>query len=420
VKAYLVALMFWVSICVGWTPAAQAAEVRVSPKVFSVEPIGRYDRARLAAIVNGELQQFLAGSSAGFGRFEGRFAQARYEVDLYRVRYLTVVPELGNRSVTASGLLALPVGAEATLPLISYQHGTVFEKESVPSRPDQSMETRLVLAQFAGQGYAVIAADYLGLGDSDLPNSYFVMQSTEQVTFDLYAAALSALAQQGRKVSAVATLGWSQGGYSNMILLRKLEREGIPVAASVTAAGAVDLGLFILRGITNPRPIDAVFRSAALSNMLFAFEHYRQRPGLANEALRPEFFAIARAFYEFRVGFGDYMNRVPVDPNQVLRPQFIAQMTQGAGPFLAILDQSASYRWLSKTPLRAYYGGRDEAMPDFIARMAVDYQQALGKRNGEALSAGADADHRDTFVHALIDAKPWIDQQVARPAAPAR
>jgi hypothetical protein len=133
---------------------------------------------------------------------------------------------------------------------------------------------------------------------------------------------------------------------------------------------------------------------------------------LATEALRPEFFPTARAFYEFKIGFGEYMSRIPIDPNRVLRPAFIAQMVQGQGPFVGILDQSASYRWLSRTPLRAYYGGRDEAVPDFIARLAVDYQQTLGKQNGQALSAGADADHRDTFVHALIDAKPWIDQQV--------
>jgi hypothetical protein len=95
-------------------------------------------------------------------------------------------------------------------------------------------------------------------------------------------------------------------------------------------------------------------------------------------------------------------------------------MTQGAGSFVGLLDQSASYRWLSRAPLRAYYGGRDEAVPDFIARLAVDYQATLGKRNGDALSAGDDADHRDTFVHALIDAKPWIDRQVGQPPAASR
>jgi hypothetical protein len=36
----------------------------------------------------------------------------------------------------------------------------------------------------------------------------------------------------------------------------------------------------------------------------------------------------------------------------------------------------------------------------------------LGKTNAQALSAGANADHRGTYIHALIDAKTWLDAQI--------
>ena len=409
----LSALLLTVVSLVSTLPStALAAESAALPKVFSAELIGTYSPQRLADIADKELQVFLTGSTRGFEHFKGKFAPPKFGLKLYKLRYLSVVPEMGQRSIIASGLVAIPDTPSKALPVISYQHGTVFEKDSVPSRPDQSMETRLILSQFGGQGYAVIAADYFGLGDSELPNSYFVRDSIEQATFDLYMAAMKFLDQQGKKPTALATMGWSQGGYSNMIFLRKLEREGIKVAASVTAAGAVDIGLFILRGLTNPRPFDAVFRSAALSNMLFALENYRQVPGMAREAIRPEYYPTVKAFYDFKIDFKEYMNRVPVDPRDMMRPEFISQMTMGAGPFVQLLDESASYRWLSRTPLRSYYGGRDEAVPDFIAGLAVGYQMILGKRNGEIRTAGEDADHRATYVHALIDAKPWVDTQV--------
>lgn len=397
-------LGLWV-LCVG----VHAAEPQALPKVFSAELIGTYSAERLTQIGDQELKAFLTGSTRGFEHYQGKFLKPKNGLKLYKFRYLSVVPELSQRSIVASGLVAIPDTPATQLPVMSYQHGTVFEKDSVPSRPDQSIETRLMLSQFGGQGYVVIAADYFGLGDSELNNSYFVRDSIEQSTFDLYVAAMKFLEQQGKKPSGLATMGWSQGGYSNMILLRKFEREGVKVGASVTAAGAVDIGLFILRGLTNPRPFDAVFRSAALSNMLFALESYRQVPGMASQAIRPEYYPTAKAFYDFKIDFNEYMTRVPVDPREMIRQDFIAQMTMGSGQFVQMLDESASYRWLSKTPLRSYYGGRDEAVPDFIARLAVDYQNTLGKKNAEALSTGADADHRATYVHALIDALPWVN-----------
>ena len=391
-----------------WSPA-MAQDGAPPPKAFTAELIGTYTKERLAQIGQQDLQKFLQGSTTGYEPFKGKMATPTHDLKLYRVRYLSVVPELGNRSVVASGLIAIPDTKASNLPVISYQHGTVFEKDSVPSRPEQSIETLLMLAQFGGQGYVVVAADYFGLGDSDLSNSYFVRDSTEQATFDLYLVAMRFLQQQGKRPQGLATLGWSQGGYSNMILLRRLEREGIKVSASVTAAGAVDLGLFILAGLTNPRPYEAVFRAAALSNMLFALETYRGYAGLAKEAIRPEFFPTAKALYDFKISFAEFMTRVPADPRLMLRPDFVHRMKQGSGVLMTTLDESASYRWLSQTPLRAYWGGRDEAVPFFVAGLGVEYQKVLGKSNGQTIGAGENADHRVTYVHALIDAKPWID-----------
>ncbi len=401
-------LTAWVGLLV-CLPSAFAQEGAPPSKAFTAELIGTYTKERLAQIGERDLQGFLTGSTTGYEPFKGKFAKPTHDLKLYRIRYLSVVPEMGNRSVVASGLIAIPETSATNLPVISYQHGTVFEKDSVPSRPDKSIETLLMLAQFGGQGYVVVAADYFGLGDSDLGNSYFVRDSIEQSTFDLYMVALRFLQQQGKRPQGLATMGWSQGGYSNMILLRRLEREGIKVSASVTAAGAVDLGLFILAGLTNPRPYEAMFRAAALSNMLFSLETYRGFAGLAKEAIRPEFFPTARAFYEFKIGFAEFMTRVPPDPRLMLRPDFVQRMKQGSGVLMTTLDESASYRWLSQTPLRAYFGGRDEAVPFFVAGLGVEYQKVLGKDNGQTLSAGDNADHRVTYVHALIDAKPWID-----------
>jgi UDP-N-acetylmuramyl pentapeptide synthase len=71
------------------------------------------------------------------------------------------------------------------MPVISYQHGTVVVKSACPSNPDSSLETKLIIAQFASRGYIVIGADMIGLGVSDQPHADFVRLSTEQACIDM-------------------------------------------------------------------------------------------------------------------------------------------------------------------------------------------------------------------------------------------
>ena len=100
---------------------------------------------------------------------------------LYRVTYASVVPERGNKPIVATGLIAIPDVAGTRFPMVSYQHGTVYGKQEVPSFPEQSSETQLMIAQFAGQGYVVIGADYFGMGSSTEPEGYMVKASVREM-----------------------------------------------------------------------------------------------------------------------------------------------------------------------------------------------------------------------------------------------
>lgn len=407
-SALLSLLLF--ALLLPFAPSAWAVDR--GGEVVSAELIARYDAARLSNVLGDELKAFLGGSTIPFEEFEGRFAKPKNGVSLYKITYRSSVPELGYWPTIATGLVALPDTAEANPPLLSYQHGTVFGKGDVPSQPENSMETRLAIAVFGGQGYTVIAADYFGLGDSDLPNSYFAMRSNDQAMFDMYRAAMAFLKQQGREPTALATVGWSQGGYNNMVLLRRLEQEGVAVNAAVSAAAPVDLQVFLLSGLTNHRPFDAVYRGAGISNMLFALERYNGLAGLTDRAIRPEYLEAARAFYEFRIDFPTFLAMTKVDVREVLRPEFVEEMTLGKGAFNSLLNDSDAYRWRSRTPFRVYYGGQDEAVPELLPWLAVEYQKYLGKTDAEAFSAGATADHRATYIRALLDGAPWIDAEV--------
>jgi hypothetical protein len=247
------------------------------------------------------------------------------------------------------------------------------------------------------------------MGDSKEPNAYFAMKSTEQACMDMYSATIQFLNKKQIVASQFFTVGWSQGAYNNMLFLRALERAGIKVTASATASAPVDLALSVTRGITNPSPMDAISSSASLSNLLMSFEYYYGISGLTEDIIRPEYLGMAKDFYNFKIDFMEYYKKSSGSAQDLVKPEFIERLKEGNSQFSKILNESEAYRWVSKTPLRAYSGMKDEAVPAYLARLAVDYQTLLGKKNGEAISAGENADHRATYVYTLIDLKAWFD-----------
>ena len=184
-----------VALLIGAAAAVPAQITAISGNA-DYELIGTYDLPRLEQVFTTDLDDFMASSTLPTG-FRGKFAPPKYPVKLYRVHYRSVVPELDNRPTRASGLVAIPDTGETAMPLVSYQHGTIFDKSYVPSNPDASMETRVMLAVFAAQGYIVIGADYFGRGDSDLPDSFLVREATQQAGVDMFLTARDMLGQMG-------------------------------------------------------------------------------------------------------------------------------------------------------------------------------------------------------------------------------
>ena len=421
VRTAAAGLLVLASLAVARTAPAQEAFTPVAAGV-RYRKIGTYDKARLAQILDGGLDTFLGGFDAAQGStmksgdFKSRFAAPRNAVTLYEIQFDSVIPEWDNRPAMGSGLLAVPEDGATSHPLVSYQHGTVFGRDEVPSRPDKSFETLLALATFGGQGYAVIAVDYFGLGPSRLPNCFIVPRSTTQAMLDHYLASQAVLGSLGRKTPHFFVWGWSQGGWSTMQFLRRLEMLDIPVTAAATVSAPADLTAAFRRPITNPRPEDAAWIKGCISNMLWAHEEYDRLPGLAASAIKSEHLAASRKFYDGELAWQEYDAGTPGGVAGLLRPDFIASAATGDGRFWQLLEDAGAYRWKIKTPLRAYGGDADEAIPPAVSRMAVDFSRLLGSKDVEFFSAGERADHRASYVSATVQVKPWFDGFVSASA----
>lgn len=396
------------------SPLAQASERKtgsggdiVAGEVRS-ELIGVYDVARFALIGGDELRDFMSITTQP-GAYQSSFKPAHYAVKLYKVTYPSVVPELANRPTIASGLVAVPDGAGASLPMVSYQHGTVFDRSYVPSQPENSTETRLALLAFAAQGYVVIAADYFGRGSSDLPDSYLVKRATQQATYDMLGAARRVLASLGIEPGPLFLSGWSQGGWATMALLQKLEALGETVAAAGVASGPMDISLLINRWLNNPQPVDASYLPAAVAMQIQAKAYYNDMAGIDAIAIKPEYLEAARDFYAGRIDYWEFARRTPATLTDFIRQDFRDTIAAGQGAYWELLDASEVYRWRRKTPVRSWYGGKDEVTPVDLAKLPALAAEITGGAPFEALDAGDNADHRGIYVHALLAQKPWFD-----------
>jgi len=365
------------------------------------ELIGTYDVERLNEILTTELKEF--------SDFPVTYPPAKYGVKLYRIIYPSVIPELANRPTIASGLLAVPETGKTEMPIISYQHGTVFSKSEVPSHPDESMETRLMLAQFAGQGYLVIAADYFGKGESAEKDSYLVKASTQQACLDHLKAAQAVCANLELTWGPFFLSGWSQGGWATMVFLNKLEEVGFPVKAAATASAPNDLFAAINGWLHAPTNHDASFLPALLALQVNAYAEYYGLPGLDESAFRSEYRQTARDLYLNQITWEQASSKLPTRLNELLREDFMAAGSIGQTRFWQMVQDGQAYRWRSITPLRTYYGQADEVTSPYIATLPEGFQKATGGAAATGIDAGAKANHRGTFVYAVADQKKWFD-----------
>jgi hypothetical protein len=387
----------------------------------------------LNTILQEERQAFMQSSSAQAPYAIPKASRAVNAVDIYTVEYDSFRPELGQQPVRASGLLALPKSPSTGMPLMAYQHGTVFGKYEVPSYAFQqtnpsgshhypgAYETRYMVALFAGNGFALMAADYFGMGvNAHEPEAYFVKGSTQQANYDLLLDVQGYLKGRGMAPTDLFLGGWSQGGLNTTGFLQKLESENVPVRAAFTASAPSDPYAALNGLLYFPRPgRDAPWLNTILALTVFSYQTHFKQPQLAESVIEPEFLPTLKAIYDrsyaseaelmtllAKLGQRPLLNYLkPAYQN----PAHFAHSTYGQ-----LLRQNETYRHLFKTPLHMFYGTRDEVIKEAIATLPSHYQQILiGNAGADRLSAIkmhriAGADHRATFITAAPRALAWM------------
>ena len=158
-------------------------------------------------------------------------------VDMYRVLYTTT--DIHGVPDTASGLLIVPDRPEFIYPLLSYQHGTVNSRWDVPSELAGGYELAMALS---GKGYAVIAPDFLGLGEARGLHPYVHAETEARAAIDMLFAARQ-FAEENDFLTINDQLfitGYSQGGHAALAAHKYIQQDysdDFTVTASAPMSG---------------------------------------------------------------------------------------------------------------------------------------------------------------------------------------
>ncbi|HRD54690.1 MAG TPA: lipase family protein, partial [Flavobacteriales bacterium] len=183
---------------------------------------------------------------------------ADHTIEAHRLIYHTIDP-FGQPTI-ASGAVVIPVGSTCQHAIGAYHHGTILNRQDVPSRISGEMVVGYYLA---ADDYVAVLPDYLGLGDSPGPHPYIHAASEATASRDMLRAAREFCAQRDVQLNGqLFLIGYSQGGHACAATHRLLQEEHADefiVTASAPCSSPFDVSGVQAQVMVSPDPYPAPY-----------------------------------------------------------------------------------------------------------------------------------------------------------------
>jgi hypothetical protein len=321
-------------------------------------------------------------------------------VDMYKITYTT--PDIEGVLDTASGLVVIPVRDEQfAYPLLCYQHGTVDGPVDVPSNLQGGYQ---LAAIFAGLGYVVSAADFLGLGEARGFHPYVHADTEASAAIDMLFAVREMAPQMGFYLNDQLFIsGYSQGGHAAMAAHRNIQLD-YPDDFTVTASAPM----------SGPYSVSTVFEPFVQNEIEYFFPAYIAYTVLSYDLAYDLFDNVEQYFkqpyattiQQFRDGnFGvSTTNNLLISQLESLEgasiPKFMFQDSvinaindDPQHPANLALADNDVFDWAPDAPTRLYYCMADDQVPFMNSVVADSVMNANGAPDVDALDVNPAADH---------------------------
>ncbi|WP_306806435.1 hypothetical protein [Streptomyces sp. DH12] len=335
-------------------------------------------------------------------------SRVRYGATWYRVLYRTT--DSAGAPTTASQLVVLPHTRRATLPVVSWLHGTTVHRDEVASVNPASNDRRAALL-FASTGRAVSAPDYVGLGRGEGFHPYGDPAATVSAAVDGLRAARALARSTGRDLAReVLISGFSQGGPATMLVGRALREQGRDPYFRAGALAPV-AGPFALSAFEAAAADDAVDH-APLYLAYFATAWNRMY-GLYDtpaEAFRAPYDQRIEELFDGRHSARDLKEALPATSRELFTPAFLDRIRKPDGDLarrLRVLDHTCD--WRPAVPVRLFHGSGDQDVVFAHARHCA--AQPERNRADHVLTDVGAVDHNTSVKRALPLVVDFFDRR---------
>ena len=332
-----------------------------------------------------------------------------YGVAIYKLTYRTT--GVSGESTLASGALYMPQTGLDSVPVILYQHGTIMNRDQVPSARAEDPPGLF----FAGYGYGVAMADYLGLGESPGLHPYLHWETEATASLDMLRAAREFMNDSlALRENRLFLAGYSQGGHATMavhkyIHVNQLDNE-FSVTGSVPMSGPYALSTAQFDHIFSQ---DSTYTGSyyipyiAASYQLVYGNLYADH----SEYYDPPYDSIFAAWEATGTYFDQLsMDEFPRNFYEFMQDSVMDNLLSDPGhPFRQDLRSNDLDDWAPQEPVRMLYCGMDMHVAPSNSTSALESMQSLGAADVQAINVNDQFNHSSCAIPAFLFALDWFE-----------
>jgi pimeloyl-ACP methyl ester carboxylesterase len=264
--------------------------------------------------------------------------------------------------VTASGLLSIPQkGSNATSPILSYQHGTIFLNSETPSKNYTNYSPSVLAASL---GYIVSSPDYIGFGDSiTTSHPYVHSQTLASSSIDMLRAVKTFLQANAINTNGQLFLaGYSEGGKATMAMHRVIKTSlsnEFQVTASAPGSGPYDMSSTIEVVLSE----QTLAYPAYVGWTIKAYDEIYNMNSLS-AVISPTYLNVVETSYDGTKSGSTINGLLTRSTTDLINPEFISDyFGSGAAAFKDVAADNDDYDWSPSAPTRLFHGQSDATVP---------------------------------------------------------